>query len=216
MIRTKKIITEAGSVDVPIVVDEEVAGVQFDLEFDPAVAEYTSFAEAEGASALVNESSGGQSISVAVAKATALPAIIGTLTLTVTNATVLAITNALGANTSAEDVELTADHGGIYIMIDVNFTWTDGNDSGADVIDYKIYSSNQASPTAGVWTLVGTSLVESLQIEVTPFQGTLYYYVVARNADGEGPASGVVSLDTGELATPDVPEALTAFAKEVL
>jgi len=216
MIRTKKITAEAGNVNIPITVDEEVAGVSFDLEFDPVAATYASFTEAEGASALVNESSGGQSVSVALAKATALPAIIGTLTLTVINATALAITNAKGATTAAEDIDLTADHGGIYIMININFTWTDGNGSGADVIDYKIYSSNQASPAAGVWALVGTSLVESLQIEVTPFQGTLYYYVVARNADGEGPASGVVSLDTGELATPDVPEALTAFAKEVL
>jgi len=216
MIRTKKTTTEAGSIAIPITVDEEVAGVQFDLEFDPAAATYDSFAEAEGSTALVNESSGGQSISVALAKAVALPAVIGTLTLTVTNATALAITNAKGSTTGAVDIDLTADNGGIYIMIDVNLTWTDGNDSGADVIDYKVYSSNQASPSAGVWTLVGTSLTEALQIAVTPFQGTLYYYAVARNADGEGPASGVVSLDTGVLATPDVPEALTAFAKEVL
>jgi hypothetical protein len=211
MIHAPKIYANPGELQIPITVDEDVAGVQFDLWYDPS-SSYVSIQFASGASGLVNEIAAGH-LKVAFSGPQNLPNPVCTITLNISESTVVDISNAVGATEQAESIDLIADDGEVLVGVPMQlfFQWQDSNPANVGVIDCSVYQGTQNNPSSGTWTKIVTVPVNvnEAYADVDPDQGTLYFYAAARNALGEGPPTNVASLGT------DLPIALENLTVEI-
>lgn len=206
MIHAPKIYANAGLVEIPITVDEAVAGVQFDLLYESS-ASYISIQFAGGASGLTNEISAGH-LKVAFSGPLNLSNPVCTITLNVAESTEIVFSNARGATEQAESIDLAADDGEILVGEDmkVDFVWVDNNPENAGVIDATVYQSNQNDPDAGVWNVVGTVPVGTDQLldqDLATNQGEVFFHVSFRSALGKGAPSSVKSVNTDLPIAPE-------------
>jgi hypothetical protein len=93
------------------------------------------------------------------------------------------------------------------------FSWSDGENGGKVITDYKIYSDN----ASGNWAEIASGITERVYTASGLSSGLIYKFKVqARNSVGFGPLSEAVSILTAVV--PDAPDAPTTstVANDVL
>ena len=190
MIHAPKIYANAGLVEIPITVDEDIAGVQFDLLYEPS-SSYESIQFASGASGLTNEISAGH-LKVAFSGPLNLSNPVCIITLNVAESTEIVFSNARGATEQAESIDLTADDGEILVGVPMNVkvSWQDNNPANLNVSDYNVYMN---TALAGTVTAPASNYTVA---NVATGQGNIDFQVAAMNAIGEGPLSNTATVST--------------------
>ena len=204
MIRAPKIYANAGLVAIPITVDEDAAGVQFDLLYEPS-ASYESIQFASGASGLTNEISAGH-LKVAFSSPLNLSNPVCTITLNIPESTDIVFENAVRATEQAESYPLETDDGEVLVGVpmDVKVTWQDNNPANLNVTNYNVYQDG---------SVVGTPTAPASEYTVTGVasgQGDVDFQVAAVNAIGEGPLSNTATVST------DLPIAVENVTAEIV
>ena len=206
MIHAPKIYADAGLVAIPVTVDEDAAGVQFDLLYEPS-SSYDSIQIVTGASGFANEISAGH-LKVAFSGPLNLSNPVCVVTLNIPETTEIVFEGARRATEQAESLPLEADDGVVLIGEDmkIDFVWVDNNPENAGVIDATVYQSNQNDPDAGVWNVVGTVPVGTDQLlnqDLATNQGEVFFHVSFRSALGKGAPSSVKSVNTDLPIAPE-------------
>jgi hypothetical protein len=204
MIHAPKIYADTGPLAIPITVDEDVAGVQFDLWYNPS-SSYVSIQFASGSSGLANEIAAGH-LKVAFSGPLNLSNPVCVITLNVSESTPVSISNARGATEQAESIDLIADDGEILVGVpmDVKVTWQDNNPANLNVTSYNVYQDG---------SVVGTPSAPDSTFTVTgvaPGSGDVDFQVAAVNAIGEGPLSNTATVST------DLPIAVENVTAEIV
>jgi hypothetical protein len=204
MIHAPKIYANSGPLEIPITVDEDVAGVQFDLWYNPS-SSYVSIQFASGASGLTNEIAAGH-LKVAFSGPLNLPNPVCVITLNISESTPIDISNAKGATEQAESIDLIADDGEVLVgePMDVLVKWQDNNPPNLNVTSYHVYQDG---------SVVGTPSAPASEFVVTgvaPGSGDVDFQVAAVNAIGEGPLSNTATVST------DLPIAVENVTAEIV
>jgi hypothetical protein len=204
MIHAPKIYANPGELQIPITVDEDVAGVQFDLWYNPS-SSYVSIQFASGASGLANEIAAGH-LKVAFSGPLNLPNPVCTIILNISESTPIDISNAVGATEQAESIDLIADDGEVLVgePMDVLVKWQDNNPPNLNVTSYNVYQDG---------SVVGTPSAPASEFVVTGVasgSGDVDFQVAAVNAIGEGPLSNTATVST------DLPIAVENVTAEIV
>lgn len=204
MIHAPKIYADPGNLDIPITVDEDVAGVQFDLFFDSTVASFGSIQYATGASGLHNEISAGH-LKVVVSSATNLSNPVCIITLDISESTPLELDNARGSTEQAVSFPLETDDGEVLVGVpmDVLVQWQ-ANPPSQAITAYKVHQDG-----AEVGQVDG-SILEFTVTGVATNQGDVAFQVSAVNALGEGPLSDPAVVNT------DLPTKVQGVTAEIV
>ena len=216
MIHVPKFYAHPGPLEIPITVDEEVLGVQFDLLYQ-AASVYESIQIPPGAFGGANVISAGRLRVVFTTPDIILPNPVCTITLNIAGSTGLVIVDARASvydQGQVISIPLVSDDGEVVVgePMNIELEWVDNNSPQAEVIDASVYKSDQDDPAVGTWELVGTAPVGTnvLQSPLEIDQGTVYFMAKPRNIIDEGPASNVAELNT------DVPIALESLTVRII
>lgn len=204
MIHAPKIYADTGSLPIPITVDEAVAGVQFDLFYNPS-SSYESIQFAAGASGLANPISAGH-LKVAFSGPLNLSNPVCVVTLNIAESTPLDLASARGATEAAESINLVEDDGEVLVGVpmDVKVSWQDNNPPNLNVTSYNVYQDG---------SVVGTPSAPASEFVVTGVaagSGNVDFQVAAVNAIGEGPLSNIATVST------DLPIAVENVTAEIV
>ena len=204
MIHAPKIYANAGLVAIPVTVDEDAAGVQFDLLYEPS-ASYVSIQFASGASGLTNEISAGH-LKVAFSGPLTLSNPVCIVTLNVPETTDVIFENARRATEQSESYPLETDDGEVLVGVPMNVLvkWQDNNPPNLNVTGYNVYQDG---------VVVGVDTAPASQFTVTGVAsglGDIDFRVAAVNAIGEGPLSNTATVST------DLPIAVENVTAEIV
>lgn len=191
-----------GEISVPVVVDEEIAGVQFTLLYDSAALGYLSTSSQQNTLLVVNDETPGI-LRISIAGSVVVPNPVCGIFFTVNGPSELTIIDAVGSTTSAQDILLDSENGQINLLgdtiVNVKFSWSPPTPN-QNVIEGIIYVSTDGVNFLSLAS-VPPSSVEHTEV-MDPGQGNLFFHMRWRNPVDLSTPSAVVSLFTN---APDSP-----------
>ena len=191
MIHAPKIYADVGHLEIPITVDEDVAGVQFDFLYDPATT-YVSVQVPNNANKNFVESSAGH-LKALVYSAFVVPNPVCVITLDIAGTTTLVFANARWSDDRGQSQPFDeVDDGEVLVGEDMNVLveWTDTHPANSTVTKYNIHQDT---------VLVGTVNKPANEFTVTGVatgSGNIDFAVAAVNPAGIGPLSAPATVNT--------------------